>query len=76
MATVKTTGTAAGNRIDRRTDKTNSQHIEGLGGNDTLYGGINSDTLDGGSGNDWLYGGAGNDLYVVNSLNDTVIEAA
>ncbi len=76
MGIVKTTGTSSANRIDRRTDKANAQQIEGLGGNDVLYGGANNDTLDGGTGADWLYGGAGNDLYIVDSTNDVVIEAA
>mgnify|MGYP000234544714 CR=1 FL=1 len=43
---------AFSNLIDRRTDKANSQYIEGLGGNDTLYGEAGNDYLNGGPGND------------------------
>src|SRR3989442_1661332 len=38
--------------------------MQGLGGNDTLFGGDGNDTLDGGPGNDFLEGGAGNDTYL------------
>ncbi|AFZ28724.1 Hemolysin-type calcium-binding region [Gloeocapsa sp. PCC 7428] len=48
----------------------------GLADNDTLYGGSSNDTLDGGVGIDSLIGGRGNDVYVVNNLNDKVIETA
>ena len=59
--------------------------LSGLGGDDTLYGNGGNDTLDGGAGNDTLIGGTGddamsgglgNDTYVVESLSDTVTEAA
>lgn len=39
--------------------------IFGLGGNDTLTGGINNDLIYGGNGNDVLRGGAGNDTFFV-----------
>jgi Ca2+-binding RTX toxin-like protein len=50
--------------------------LEGGGGNDTLYGLSGNDQLDGGAGNDQLIGGLGDDVYVVDSLNDVVIERA
>jgi Ca2+-binding RTX toxin-like protein len=48
--------------------------INGLGGDDTLNGGGGNDTLNGGTGNDKLSGGSGNDIYIVDSLQDQVIE--
>jgi Ca2+-binding RTX toxin-like protein len=56
--------------------------INGLGGNDTLYGGLGNDTLYGSSGNDKLYagggdnymeGGLGNDTIVGGTGNDTIV---
>jgi len=40
--------------------------INGLGGNDSIYGGEKGDVLSGGAGNDYLEGGLGNDTYVFN----------
>jgi Ca2+-binding RTX toxin-like protein len=48
----------------------------GENGNDTLIGGDGNDRLDGGAGNDSLVGGAGNDTYVIDSMGDSLIEAA
>ena len=50
--------------------------LKGLAGNDRLYGGNDAglDTLDGGLGNDTMTGGAGNDTYLVDSMNDVVVE--
>ncbi len=54
-------------------------------GNDRLLGGEGADSLDGGTGNDWLDGGSGadslaggegNDTYVVDRLDDAVVEQA
>ena len=59
--------------------------IEGGGGNDELQGGDADDRLDGGTGNDTLNGGTGadtliggrgNDAYLVDNLNDLIIEAS
>ncbi|MGE5416135.1 MAG: calcium-binding protein, partial [Acidobacteriota bacterium] len=49
--------------------------INGLAGNDTLFGYGGNDTLDGGAGNDTLRGGLGNDTYSwgKNVGNDTII---
>ncbi|MDD5009158.1 MAG: calcium-binding protein [Syntrophorhabdaceae bacterium] len=63
----------------------NSAHntLDGGAGNDTLDGGAGNDTLYGGGGNDWLDGGTGtdtmsggfeNDTYVIDDLNDKIIE--
>jgi Ca2+-binding RTX toxin-like protein/subtilisin-like proprotein convertase family protein len=43
-------------------------------GNDTLIGGAGNDSLDGGAGNDTMIGGIGDDVYVVDSVNDIVVE--
>ena len=50
--------------------------LEGGDGNDVLQGGAGDDTLDGVSGDDVMQGGAGNDIYLVDSVDDTVTEAA
>ena len=42
--------------------------------NDELYGDPGNDTLDGGTGRNSLYGGQDNDRYLVNGIDDTVIE--
>lgn len=39
--------------------------IDGLGGNDTLYGGPGNDILFGGGGSDQLYGGEGDDAFLI-----------
>ncbi|BDI17424.1 hypothetical protein ANSO36C_32260 [Nostoc cf. commune SO-36] len=51
----------------------NDSLIGGVG-NDTLFGGVGDDTLDGGLGSDSLIGGAGNDIYIVDNVNDSIIE--
>lgn len=51
-------------------------HLLGNIGNDVLIGGIGNDILDGGAGNDTLVGGVGNDVYLIDSINDVVIEHA
>lgn len=43
-------------------------------GNDTVYGGAGNDQLDGGAGADLLVGGDGNDNYVVDDVEDVVVE--
>jgi Ca2+-binding RTX toxin-like protein len=46
----------------------------GGAGNDYLDGGRGNDYLDGGSGNDIMVGGVGNDVFIVDNVDDTVIE--
>ena len=48
----------------------------GGGGSDTLYGGNGNDRLDGGSLADHMEGGAGDDVYVVNHVDDMILELA
>jgi Ca2+-binding RTX toxin-like protein len=59
--------------------------LEGQEGNDFMYGGAGDDALIGDAGNDYLdgragsnylAGGTGSDTYIVNSLNDEVVEQA
>ena len=50
--------------------------LSGSDGADTLYGQDGNDTLDGGLGNDFLDGGVGDDIYIVDTLNDAVVEGA
>jgi Ca2+-binding RTX toxin-like protein len=58
--------------------------LNGLNGNDYLIGGAGIDTINGGAGNDFLdgrggndslVGGAGDDYYVIDSLQDRIVEA-
>lgn len=55
---------------------TDSNFLYGGAGADILVGGVGNDYLDGGAGIDDMEGGAGNDVYIVNSVNDTVMEQA
>ena len=48
--------------------------INGLAGNDSLFGLHGDDILDGGTGSDRMEGGAGNDLYIVDNVNDVIVE--
>ena len=51
-------------------------NLYGLAGNDTLNGGDGNDLLDGGTGADIMTGGMGNDRYVVDNVNDQVLESS
>ncbi len=53
-----------------------ADYLYGEDGADALNGGADNDYLDGGVGLDTLAGGAGNDVYIVDSANDAVSEAA
>ncbi len=68
----------SGNDILTGNDANNS--LDGGAGNDTLYGGVGNDTFDWNAsyraGNDTFYGGPGDDTYVLDSVNDVVIEYA
>lgn len=48
----------------------------GSAGDDILYGRGGDDTLDGESGADRMVGGSGNDIYIVDNIDDTIVEAA
>jgi Ca2+-binding RTX toxin-like protein len=53
-----------------------SNRLYGLAGDDTLIGNGGNDILDGGTGIDIMQGSGGNDTYIVDSVNDLVIEIA
>lgn len=51
-----------------------SNLLYGGAGNDTILGGIGNDYIDGGAGADSMQGGLGDDTYIVNSVNDVILE--
>ena len=65
------TGNAQGNVI---AGNPGNNYLSGGAGNDTIYGLAGNDTLDGGAGADAMEGGTGDDTYVVDNLDDTVLE--
>jgi Ca2+-binding RTX toxin-like protein len=50
--------------------------LNGRGGDDELRAGAGNDRLDGGTGADTMIGGTGDDIYIVDDVNDVVIELA
>ncbi|MBD1930005.1 calcium-binding protein [Trichocoleus sp. FACHB-90] len=48
--------------------------LNGGTGNDHMEGGFGDDRLDGGAGADRMEGGAGYDLYIVDNVNDVIVE--
>ncbi|NFV78771.1 calcium-binding protein, partial [Magnetospirillum aberrantis] len=66
--------TGQGAFIGTGTDAANV--IIGGASGDTLDGGLGDDTLDGGQGADTLTGGVGNDTYVVDQVDDVLVESA
>ena len=50
--------------------------LTGGAGNDTLIGHSGNDFLDGGLGADTMYGGLGNDIFVVDNIEDVIVESA
>jgi len=56
--------------------ETDNDYLYGGAGHDRLIGGVGNDYLDGGEGSDVMVGGTGDDIYIVNSVNDTIYEAA
>lgn len=50
--------------------------LNGSGGADALVGGQGNDRLNGGSGADLMLGGSGDDTYVVDNIEDVVMESA
>ncbi len=71
---------AKGNLIDIARDfaaaLTHDNHLMGLGGADTLRGGLGDDRIEGGRGNDVLRGSAGDDLLQGGQGNDRIIGGA
>ncbi len=66
-------GNVGDDQIDGGAD---DDKILGGEGDDVIYGGAGNDRLNGETGNDVMYGGLGNDVYVINGVNDVVIEYA
>lgn len=62
------------NPNDTLTGTPQTDSIQRLTGDDTLFGFGADDLLDGGVGNDSMEGGAGNDTYIVDSALDIVTE--
>ena len=48
--------------------------IIGNAANNTLIGNAGNDTLDGGLGADTLFGGYGDDVYIIDNVNDVIVE--
>ncbi|MCX2802075.1 putative Ig domain-containing protein [Microbulbifer thermotolerans] len=63
-------GTSGNNILDfSDTELVNIAFIDGLAGNDTIYGSSADDKIIGGSGNDQLYGNAGDDIFYIEGVN-------
>ncbi|KAF3886929.1 MULTISPECIES: calcium-binding protein [Nostocales] len=78
---IKGIGNNLNNKIEGN-DKNNylngaegDDKLDGSSGDDTLVGGDGNDILDGGWGADTLEGGTGNDIYIVDDLNDKIIDS-
>ena len=67
------TGSAASDSLD---GAGGNDLLQGLAGEDVLNGGAGDDTLDGGLGADVMSGGAGNDTFIVDDMDDEVLESA
>jgi len=69
LGSATLTGNALNNSIVAHN---NVETINGLDGNDRLFGKGGDDTLNGGNGNDYLDGGTGNDILQGGAGNDTL----
>jgi Ca2+-binding RTX toxin-like protein len=71
-------GFTAANETKQSLDVGETDHdwLYGGAGKDYLLGGLGNDYLDGGAGADEMEGGVGNDVYIVNSVNDSILEQA
>lgn len=54
--------------------ESDNDFLYGGAGADTIVGGLGNDYIDGGAGADYMEGGQGNDTYIVNSVNDVILE--
>ncbi|MBI5107138.1 MAG: M10 family metallopeptidase C-terminal domain-containing protein [Rhodocyclales bacterium] len=66
------TGNDSGNTLD---GGGGNDSLTGGAGSDSVVGGYGNDTLEGGAGGDTLDGGAGDDVYVVDDLDDVILES-
>lgn len=69
-------GGVAANETALAAGTADSNFLYGGDGNDTILGGIGNDYIDGGAGADNMQGGLGDDTYIVNSVNDVILEFA
>ncbi|MBU3626460.1 calcium-binding protein [Polynucleobacter sp. JS-Safj-400b-B2] len=67
-------GGAATNETALASGTADSNFLYGGDGSDTIVGGIGNDYIDGGAGADNMQGGLGDDTYIVNSVNDVILE--
>ena len=67
-------GGAASNEQALAAGTRDSNFLYGGAGSDTIVGGIGDDYIDGGAGADRMRGGSGDDRYIVNSVNDVILE--
>ena len=67
-------GGMASNEVALAEGASDSNMLYGGAGNDTLLGGVGNDYLDGGAGADHMEGGYGDDTYIVNTVNDVILE--
>jgi len=67
-------GSTAANEEAPTAEQPDNNWLYGGAGNDVLLGGAGRDYLDGGQGADFMEGGKGDDTYIVNSVNDTILE--
>ncbi len=67
-------GGAAANEAALADGTADNNFLYGGAGNDTIIGGIGNDYIDGGAGADNMQGGKGDDIYIVNSVNDVILE--
>ncbi|MFM6553644.1 MAG: beta strand repeat-containing protein, partial [Microcystis panniformis] len=82
--TIGTTAAVIGTITNDDADTNNNEliggsgndNLGGLAGNDTIIGNAGNDTLNGGAGVDSLIGNTGNDTYIIDDLNDVIVENA
>lgn len=70
---LNATGNALANQL---TGTAQDDTLDGGAGADTLNGGAGDDSLNGGIGADSMNGGDGNDIYVVDNINDVVVDSS
>lgn len=70
---LSATGNALANQL---TGTAQDDTLDGGAGADTLNGGAGNDSLNGGIGADSMSGGDGDDIYVVDNINDVVVDSS
>lgn len=67
-------GGVASNEAALAAGASDNNSLYGGAGSDVILGGVGNDYIDGGAGADDMEGGKGNDIYIVNSVNDVILE--